>query len=66
MVAANNTGNEDGEKCTMNNPCEVDEEGNVTVEKGAAYAQQTSWFYTCLADDNSLDLAKEGCLLPAG
>jgi V8-like Glu-specific endopeptidase len=64
VVGANNTGNEDGERCTLNNPCEVDENGNVTVEKGAAYGQQTWWFYTCLTTDHKLDLNKSGCLLP--
>jgi Zn-dependent metalloprotease/V8-like Glu-specific endopeptidase len=65
QIGINNTGNEDGEECTMNNPCEIDEAGNVTVDQGASYGQQTAWFYTCLADDNSLDLTREGCLLPA-
>ena len=41
VAAINNTGNEDGEKCTVNNPCEVDENGNVTVHQGINYAQET-------------------------
>lgn len=65
VIGVNNTGNEDGQECTMNNPCEVDENGEVTVDQGAAYGQQTAWFYTCLAEDNTLDLTKEGCELPA-
>jgi V8-like Glu-specific endopeptidase len=64
MIGINNTGNEDGEKCTMNNPCEIDSEGQVTYEQGYSYGQETYWVYTCLNEKNELDLKKEGCLLP--
>lgn len=63
VVAINNTGNEDGRRCTMNNPCEIDEQGNVTFTKGYTYAQQTYWIYSCLNESNDLDLNKAGCLL---
>jgi zinc metalloprotease ZmpA len=65
VIGANNTGNESGERCTMNNPCEVDEDGKVTVQKGASYGQQTHWLYSCLATGNVLDLTRPGCELPA-
>jgi V8-like Glu-specific endopeptidase len=64
MIGINNTGNEDGERCTVNNPCEVDADGNVTVEQGAAYGQQTWWLYTCLTANRTIDLNKSGCELP--
>ncbi|MFI5696007.1 serine protease [Kribbella sp. NPDC051586] len=64
MIGINNTGNEDGERCTVNNPCEVDADGNVTVEQGAAYGQQTWWLYTCLTANRAIDLNKSGCELP--
>ncbi|GAA2802786.1 S1 family peptidase [Kribbella solani] len=64
VIGVNNTGNEDGERCTVNNPCEVDANGNVTVEQGAAYGQQTWWLYTCLTTTRSIDLNKAGCQLP--
>ncbi|MDX2970992.1 serine protease [Kribbella solani] len=64
VIGVNNTGNEDGERCTVNNPCEVDANGNVTVEQGAAYGQQTWWLYTCLTATRSIDLNKAGCQLP--
>jgi len=64
QIGVNNTGNEDGKKCTMNNPCEVDANGTVTFQKGYSYGQQTYWVYSCLNDNNELDLQKEGCLLP--
>jgi hypothetical protein len=48
VIAINNTGNEDGEECTMNNPCEIDAAGKKTFVKGYAYGQQTAWIYSCL------------------
>lgn len=38
VVAVNNTGNDDGERCTLNNPCEISESGEVTYKKGVSYA----------------------------
>ncbi|GAB2867164.1 serine protease [Streptomyces deserti] len=64
VVAVNNTGNEDGERCTVNNPCEVDANGTVTVRKGINYAQQTYPFTACFGIDNKLDLSASGCTLP--
>jgi V8-like Glu-specific endopeptidase len=64
VIGVNNTGNEDGERCTVNNPCEVDAAGNITVDQGAAYGQQTWWLYTCLTANRTLDLNKTGCELP--
>ena len=64
VVAVNNTGNESGNKCTMNNPCEVEANGDVNVIKGRGYAQQTYWFATCLNDNYEIDLNVDGCLLP--
>jgi V8-like Glu-specific endopeptidase len=63
VVAINNTINEDNEQCTMNNPCEVDEKGNITYHEGYGYAEQTYWIYTCLNKDNQFDLSVDGCLL---
>ncbi|MFM6930276.1 MAG: trypsin-like peptidase domain-containing protein [Bdellovibrio sp.] len=64
VIGINNTGNESGRKCTMNNPCEVDENGNITVNRGASYGQQTYNIYTCLTATNDIDLKKDGCTLP--
>ncbi len=63
IVGINNTGNENGQKCTMNNPCEVDSRGTVTYEKGLSYGQETSWFYSCLNADRKIDLNLPGCKL---
>ncbi|MFC6062504.1 S1 family peptidase [Streptomyces ochraceiscleroticus] len=64
VAAINNTGNEDGGRCTVNNPCEVDENGTVTVRQGINYAQQTYTIPKCFGTGNKLDLAREGCTLP--
>ncbi|MFB7912540.1 serine protease [Streptomyces sp. NPDC056061] len=64
VVAVNNTGNEDGQQCTDNNPCEVDESGNVTVRQGINYAQQTYGVVPCIGAGNKFDLNRAGCELP--
>ncbi|MEG8276805.1 S1 family peptidase [Streptomyces sp. AHA2] len=64
VVAVNNTGNEDGERCTVNNPCEVDADGDVTVRQGINYAQQTYGIPACIGIDSKLDLSASGCTLP--
>ena len=64
VIGVNNTANEDGERCTLDNPCEVDGSGKVTVTEGARYGQETYLFYGCLGEDQSIDLNQPGCLLP--
>ncbi|MEV0601308.1 trypsin-like peptidase domain-containing protein [Streptomyces sp. NPDC050315] len=64
VTAVNNTMNEDGARCTLNNPCEVDESGQVTVRQGIGYAQQTYTIPKCFGTGNKLDLGREGCTLP--
>ncbi|WP_198042321.1 S1 family peptidase [Kitasatospora azatica] len=64
LVAVNNTGNEDGETCTVNNPCEVDANGHVTVHQGTNYAEETYLLTRCFAAGNKLDLTLAGCTLP--
>lgn len=64
VIGINNTGNESGERCTQNNPCEINDKGDVFFQKGYSYGQQTYQIYTCLNDKNEIDLKKEGCQLP--
>lgn len=66
VVAVNNTMNESGQNCTMNNPCEVDKSGQKSVMPNRGYAQQTWWFYSCLTEDFQIDLARDGCRLHKG
>ncbi|MFH8621294.1 serine protease [Streptomyces vietnamensis] len=64
VVAVNNTGNENGESCTVNNPCEIDENGVVTVRQGINYAQETYIIVPCIGAGNVIDLNRPGCTLP--
>ncbi|MFD9001681.1 serine protease [Streptomyces sp. NPDC059582] len=64
VVAVNNTGNEDGGRCTENNPCEVDANGNVTVREGINYAQEIYQIPACFTTGNKLNLSASGCTLP--
>lgn len=65
VIGVNNTGNESGRRCTMNNPCEVDENDNIIVRRDNGYGQQTYQFYSCLTNSrNDIDLSKAGCKLP--
>ena len=64
VVAVNNTGNEDGQSCTVNNPCEVAENGEVTVRQGINYAQQIYQIPACFGTGNKLNLNASGCVLP--
>ncbi|MGW3041802.1 trypsin-like serine peptidase [Kitasatospora sp. NPDC001159] len=63
VVAVNNTINENGESCTLDNPCEVDQSGAVTVHQGIGYAQETYIIPSCFAAGNRLDLTLPGCTL---
>jgi len=63
IIGINNTGNDDGASCTLNNPCEVDANGTVTVHQGQSYGEQTYWFTTCLNSSRAIDLTVPGCLL---
>jgi len=64
VVGINNTGNDDGEVCTFNNPCEVDENGVVFAQRGLTYGQQTYRIPACFTPGAQLSLARNGCLLP--
>lgn len=64
VVAINNTSNESGRRCTMNNPCEIDEAGQITVRRGVRYGQQTYQTYSCLTPDFRIDVNLAGCELP--
>ncbi|GAA2678264.1 trypsin-like peptidase domain-containing protein [Actinoplanes palleronii] len=63
IVGINNTGNDDGEMCTLNNPCEVAADGTTKVYQGQSYGEQTYWFTTCLTSTRTIDLTISGCLL---
>ncbi|MEU8887961.1 serine protease [Streptomyces sp. NPDC048442] len=64
VLAINNTGNNDGERCTLDNPCEVDRHGKVTVRHYINYAQQTYGIARCISWNSRVDLDRRGCRLP--
>ncbi|MBP2478647.1 hypothetical protein JOF53_007519 [Crossiella equi] len=64
VVAINNTSNREGGQCTLDNPCEMDRNGHITVHKGRGYGTQTYWLATCFGPGTRLDLDRKGCLLP--
>ncbi|GLZ03206.1 serine protease [Actinomadura sp. NBRC 104412] len=63
VIGVNNTGNEDGERCTLNNPCEVARDGTVTIRKGIGYGQQTYLLARCLGRGGDVVLGGS-CRLP--
>ncbi|WP_020664208.1 trypsin-like serine peptidase [Amycolatopsis benzoatilytica] len=64
VIGVNNTANEDGQRCTVNNPCEVDESGNVTVRPDYKYGEETYGIPACLTAANEIALDQQGCTLP--
>ncbi|MBB4687753.1 S1 family peptidase [Amycolatopsis jiangsuensis] len=64
VIGVNNTANEDGQRCTENNPCEVDESGNVEVKPGTKYGEETYGIPACLTPASEVDLDQQGCALP--
>ncbi|GAA3733616.1 serine protease [Streptomyces tremellae] len=64
VTAVNNTTNESGERCTLDNPCEVDQQGAVTIHKGTGYAEETYTIPACFTTGNKLNLAASACTLP--
>lgn len=63
IIGVNNTGNDRGEKCTMDNPCEVDRNGNIEYQKGRSYGQQIAGIYSCLNAQGAIDLTVPTCSL---
>lgn len=64
VVGVNNTSNDNGERCTLNNACEVDESGKVTVHAGTKYGEETYGIPACLTSASEVDLNRPGCTLP--
>lgn len=62
VIGINNTSNQGGRACTINNPCEVNQQGQVSSMK-RSYGQQTYQVYGCLTADYVLDLHLPSCTL---
>jgi V8-like Glu-specific endopeptidase len=63
VIGIHNTRNNNGQECTENNPCEIDQNGNISFAQDLTYGQQTYEIYTCLTATNEFDLSVPGCRL---
>jgi hypothetical protein len=61
IVGILNSTNVGGALCTLDNPCEVDEQGNRLAFAGRTYGQRTSMLIDCFTDDGMLDLSRPRC-----
>jgi len=64
VIGINNTANEGGTACSVNNPCEVDARGHTMSFEDGRYGQQIYLLYGCLSPTNELDFDLPGCHLP--
>ncbi|MBW1602781.1 trypsin-like peptidase domain-containing protein [Streptomyces sp. JJ66] len=64
VVGVNSTGNDEGGRCGVHNPCEIDAEGAVTVRQGTNYGQQTYPLTRCVTAGSTVTLEAPGCTLP--
>jgi hypothetical protein len=63
IVGINNTLNESSQRCTLDNPCEVDQAGNITIHPNIGYAQETWFISNCFTTLSRIDLTRAGCQL---
>lgn len=63
VIGINSTINENGERCTMGNPCEMNKSKQIAVRKGVGYGQQTYNIYSCINRYMQFDLRVKGCKL---
>lgn len=63
VAGIHNTHNDSGERCTADNPCEVDAAGVVTSVPGRGYGQQVAGIAACVGPGSRLDLSRPGCTL---
>lgn len=65
IVGVNNTSNHDGEKCKLDNPCEVSADGEKKIFRERPYGQQIVELNDCVAAGSVLDLDAAACDLAA-
>lgn len=65
VVGINNTLNMQGRRCSLDNPCEVNQAGEVTVLRNRAYGQQTHLIAGCFNQDFEWDMSLSTCQLPS-
>lgn len=63
IIGLDSTFNWDGENCTLDNPCEQDEQGNINSVKDRGYGQQTHYLHKCITSSYYFDVNRHGCEL---
>ena len=63
IIGLNFTGNDDDKKCSVNNPCEISQNGQVHYKKGFGYASEIYRLLSCVDSNGRLDLGIESCPL---
>ncbi len=64
VIAIHNSFNRDGQLCRLQNPCEINEQGDKNAVHRAAYGQQVAWIYNCLDENFEWSLNERNCKLP--
>lgn len=66
VIGLYNTLNENGEYCSLENPCEIwSDESQPVIHRDISYGPSLALIYSCLTKNGSeLDLNKKGCKLP--
>lgn len=63
IIGVNNTGNLEGEMCTIDNACEISAQGKITYKKGSRFGQQVYMLYSCIDQNFKIDLNNPKCKL---
>lgn len=63
VVGIHNTIQGNGKECLLNNPCEVDEKGIISIHKEKKYSQRIIEIKTCFNKNGEFKLNLETCLL---
>lgn len=63
VVGIQNTSKGNGKICTLHNPCEMDEEGAISVHHNKKYFQSVKEITTCFNDNGEFDLYLQTCQL---
>lgn len=63
IVGLHGTSNDEGKRCTADNPCEIDSPGARTSIERRKYGEQTAVLVPCLTGDSRLVESRPGCAL---
>ncbi len=63
VVGMHNTVQGNGKQCTLNNPCEVDEDGTISTYPWKQYSQRLKEITSCFKENGEFDLYLKACRL---